>query len=47
MQATHAAPVDAPQGQRRRYRIERRFCGERHIKDVVRDLLRAHSGGQG
>lgn len=47
MQAVHTGCVkwDDPQEQRRRYRVERRFIGERHAKEMVRDLLRAHSGG--
>ena len=47
MQATHADPVkwDNPQEPCRRHRVERCFSGERHAKEMVRDLLRAHSGG--
>ena len=33
-----------PQEQRRYYRIERQFSTQRHLKEVVRDLMRAHSG---
>lgn len=32
------------QNQRRYYRIERQFSSQRRIKELVRDLLRAHCG---
>ena len=32
------------QGQRRPYQIKRQFSSQRRIKELVRDLLRAHSG---
>ena len=45
-QTAAARPVkhgDA-QGQRRPYRIKRRFSSQRRLRELVRDLLRAHSG---
>lgn len=32
------------QEQARGYRIERQFSSQRQLKELVRDLLRAHSG---
>ena len=32
------------QEQRRPYRIKRQFSSQRRIRELVRDLLRAHSG---
>ena len=34
---------DAPE-QRRPYRIKRQFSSRRRLRELVRDLLRAHSG---
>ena len=42
--ATHTVGHDSVQEQRRYYRIERQFSSQRRIKDLVRDLLRAHCG---
>lgn len=49
MQATYAGPVkgDDLRAPCRRYRVERCFSPERPAREMVRDLLRAHSGGQG
>lgn len=46
MQSTNAHSHDrqAIQNQRRYYRIERQFSSQRRIKELVRDLLRAHCG---
>ena len=33
-----------PHKQRRDYRVERQFSSPRRPKELVRDLLRAHSG---
>jgi hypothetical protein len=46
MQSTnvHAISRRPIQEQRRYYRIERQFSSHRGIKDLVRDLLRAHCG---
>ena len=46
MQATntHSNDCQAIQNQRRYYRIERQFSSQRQFKELVRDLLRAHSG---
>lgn len=41
----HMIEGGAKQKQRRYYRVERRFSGQRPPKDLVRDLLRAHCGG--
>ena len=41
--ATHTVDQDSVQEQRRYYRIERQFSSQRRIKDLVRDLLRAHN----
>ena len=46
MQPTAIRPAqcgDSPK-QRRDYRVERQFSSPRHPKELVRDLLRAHSG---
>ena len=47
--AQTAAPRPAKrndaQEQRRPYRIKRQFSSQRRIRELVRDLLRAHSGG--
>ena len=42
--ATHTVDQDSVQEQRGYYRIERQFSSQRRIKDLVRDLLRAHCG---
>lgn len=42
--ATRPVKRDAAQEQRRPYRIERQFSSRRRLKELVRDLLRAHSG---
>ena len=44
-QTAAAQPVkhNATQEQRRPYRIERQFSSQRRLKELVRDLLRAHS----
>ena len=42
--ATHTVDQDSVQEQRRYYRIERQFSSQRRIKDLVRNLLRAHCG---
>lgn len=42
--ATHPIGRDPAQEQCRRYRIERQFSSQRQLKELVRDLLRAHSG---
>lgn len=46
MQAATVQPMkqDAAQEQRRYYRIERQFSTQRRLRELVRDLLRAHSG---
>lgn len=46
MQITTAYPHDCNcvQKKRRYYRVERQFSSQRRIKDLVRDLLRAHCG---
>lgn len=43
MQHTKPRPA-APDGPRTAapYRVERRFCGERRPRELVRDLMRAH-----
>ena len=46
MQTTVINPVSRviePE-QRRYYRIERQFSSQRRLRELVRDLLRAHSG---
>lgn len=40
----HTVKHNAVQEQRRYYRIERQFSSQRRLKELVRDLLRAHSG---
>ena len=42
--ADHPVKHNAAQKQRRPYRVERRFSSQRQIRELVRDLLRAHSG---
>lgn len=42
--ATHTIEREAAQEQRRCYRVERQFSSRRRVKDLVRDLLRAHCG---
>ena len=44
--STSTPPVkyDNPQKQHRDYRVERQFVSPRRLKELVRDLLRAHSG---
>lgn len=42
--ATHVMVHNAKEEQRRYYRIERQFSSQRRIKELVRDLLRAHCG---
>ena len=46
MQATaaHLTAHDAKEGPRRYYRIERQYSSQRPLKELVRDLLRAHNG---
>lgn len=43
MQHTKPRP-SVPDGSRTvtSYRVERRFCGERRPRELVRDLMRAH-----
>ena len=45
-QTAAAGPVKRNDGQeqRRPYRIQRQFSSQRRLKELVRDLLRAHSG---
>ncbi len=46
MQTTAIRPISrvtVPE-QRQCYRIKRRFSTQRRLKELVRDLLRAHSG---
>jgi len=47
MQTTAIRPVSrrAMPEQRQPYRIKRQFSTQRRVKELVRDLLRAHSGG--
>lgn len=40
----HSNDCQAVQNQCRYYRIERQFSSQRRIKELVRDLLRAHCG---
>lgn len=42
--AVHLIERETVQKERRYYRVERQFFSQRRIKDLVRDLLRAHSG---
>lgn len=42
--AVHLIEREAVQEERRYYRVERQFFSQRRIRDLVRDLLRAHSG---
>ena len=42
--ATHPAQCGDSHEQRRDYRVERQFSSPRRLKELVRDLLRAHSG---
>lgn len=42
--ATHTIERDAVQEQRRHYRVERQFFSQRRVRELVRDLLRAHCG---
>ena len=46
MRTTAIRPISrgAMPEQRRRYRIERQFSTQRQLRELVRDLLRAHSG---
>ena len=46
MQATATRPIKYgdPRKQCRDYRVERQFSSQRRPKELVRDLLRAHSG---
>lgn len=46
MQATAVHPTahGAKAGPCRYYRIERQYSSQRSLKELVRDLLRAHSG---
>ncbi len=41
---THTVDHDPPQERYCYYRIERQFSSQRPLKELVRDLLRAHSG---
>jgi hypothetical protein len=41
---THLNDRQTIQDQRRHYRIERQFSSQRRVKELVRDLLRAHCG---
>lgn len=41
---TRPVKRNAVQEQRRPYRIKRQFSSQRRIRELVRDLLRAHSG---
>ena len=41
---THLNDRQTIQDQRRYYRIERQFSSQRRVKELVRDLLRAHCG---
>ena len=42
--ATHPAQCGGSHEQHRDYRVERQFSSPRRIRELVRDLLRAHSG---
>lgn len=42
--ATHTIDRNFKSEQRRYYRIERQYASQRQVKELVRDLLRAHSG---
>lgn len=42
--ATHPAQCGDSREQHRDYRVERQFSSPRRLKELVRDLLRAHSG---
>ena len=46
MQTTAIRPVSRVTvlEQRQRYRVHRQFSSPRRLKELVRDLLRAHSG---
>lgn len=41
---TQPVKRNAAPEQRRPYRIERQFSSRRRLRELVRDLLRAHSG---
>lgn len=45
MQVTIVCPIsrNATQNQNHRYRIKRQFSTQRQLRELVRDLLRAHS----
>lgn len=40
----HSNDCQVIQDQRRYYRVERQFSSQRRIKELVRDLFRAHCG---
>lgn len=42
--ATRQTVRDAKEEQRRYYHVERQYSSQRHLKELIRDLLRAHSG---
>ena len=42
--AARPAKRDDARERRRPYRIKRRFSSQRRLRELVRDLLRAHSG---
>ena len=45
MQTTTASSPTSPALERpQRYRVHRRFSTQRRLEELVRDLLRAHSG---
>lgn len=46
MQTTAAQPAahSGKKEQNQHVRVERRFSAQRQLKELVRDLLRAHSG---
>ena len=41
---TYSIKYDDPHKRRREYRVERQFSSPRRLRELVRDLLRAHSG---